>query len=636
MLHIESLTYRIGSRLLFDQATAHVSAGWKVGLVGRNGAGKTTLFRLIMGEAHPESGEIVIGSRVRLGWVAQEAPEGERTLLDCVLEADTERTSLLAEEEMLLQSSEIDAHRVADIHERLNAIEAHSAPARAAAILSGLGFDDAAQNRSVGSFSGGWRMRVALAGALFRRPDLLLLDEPTNHLDLEAALWLEGYLSTYPAAVLIISHDRRLLNAVTNRIIHIDNGKLVAYGGNYDRFEATRREKMDLTAKAASHQMEQRRKLQAFIDRFRAKATKARQAQSRVKMLEKLGPPISVVEERSYSFDFPDPDPLSPPIIMMENAEAGYEPGKPILKHLSLRIDMDDRIALLGANGNGKSTLAKTLAQRLPLLSGTMRSSSKLRVGYFAQHQTDEMSQESTPYAHMAALMPMAQPSKIRAQLGRFGFEGIRADMKIANLSGGEKARLLFALVSREAPHLMILDEPTNHLDIDSREALVQALSVYEGAVILISHDPHLIELTADRLWLIGDGRCRPFDGDLDDYRKVLAEQARERMRGKGSSSEENDTGQNRKEERRVAAAARERLAPLRKVVQASEKALEKLTAQKLTLEEKLGDPKLYNGPADQISTLQRQRADISKKIEEAEAAWLEAQEALEMAQEAE
>ena len=631
MLHINDLTYRIGNRLLFDHASASVASGWKVGLVGRNGCGKTTLFRMIMGEAHPESGDITIGMRTRLGWVAQEAPEGERTLVECVLAADTERTELLTEEARLLAADKIDAHRIADIHERLNAIEAHSAPSRAASILSGLGFDEEAQKRPVGSFSGGWRMRVALAGALFRRTDLLLLDEPTNHLDLEAALWLEEYLGSCSSTLLIISHDRRLLNTVTNRILHIENGKLVAYGGNYDQFETTRRERMDLTAKAAVQQEDQRRKLQAFIDRFRAKATKARQAQSRVKMLEKLGPPIAVVEERSYSFDFPDPDPLAPPIITLENAEAGYEPGKPILRRLSLRIDMDDRIALLGANGNGKSTLAKTLAQRLPLLSGKIQCSSKLRVGYFAQHQTDEMSPETTPYALMADLMPNALPAKIRAQLGRFGFENVRADMRIADLSGGEKARLLFALVSREAPHLMILDEPTNHLDIDSREALVQALSVYEGAVILISHDPHLIELTADRLWLIGDGLCRPFDGDLDDYRKLLIEQNREKNR----SGETGEAGNSRKEERRAAAAARERLAPLRKVVQKAESLLEKLTARKIALEEKLADPLLYDGPPDKIAELQRQRADIIRQTGEAETAWLEAQENLELAQSA-
>lgn len=628
MLHIDDLTYRIGNRLLFDHASASIASGWKVGLVGRNGCGKTTLFRLIMGETHPESGTITVAARTHLGWVAQEAPEGERTLLDCVLDADTERTDLLVEEAGLLAAAQVDAHRIADIHERLNAIDAHSAPSRAASILSGLGFNQEAQKRPVGSFSGGWRMRVALAGALFRRPDVLLLDEPTNHLDLEAALWLEEYLSACSSTMLVISHDRRLLNTVANRILHVENGKLIAYGGNYDQFEATRRERIELTAKAAVQQEEQRRKLRAFIDRFRAKATKARQAQSRVKMLEKLGPPISVIEERSYTFDFPTPDPLAPPIMTLENGEAGYESGKPVLKHLSLRIDMDDRIALLGANGNGKSTLAKTLAQRLPLLSGTMQCSSKLQVGYFAQHQTDEMSPETTPYALMAGLMPKAPPSKIRAQLGRFGFENVRADMRIADLSGGEKARLLFALVSREAPHLMILDEPTNHLDIDSREALIQALSVYEGAVILISHDPHLIELTADRLWLVGDGLCRPYEGDLDDYRKLLVDQNREKNR----NGEPGETGGNRKQERRAAAAARERLAPLRRIVQKTEAELERLTARKVVLEEKLADPRLYDGPPDEIADLHCQRADIIRQIEEVETAWLNAQENLEMA----
>ncbi|HVI49998.1 MAG TPA: ABC-F family ATP-binding cassette domain-containing protein [Candidatus Sulfotelmatobacter sp.] len=627
MLHINDLTYRISGRILFDAATVHISAGQRVGLIGRNGAGKSTLFKLILNELHSDGGSISIRPRAKVGQVSQDAPDGEESLIDCVLAHDPERTALLAEAE-----SSHDGHRLAEIHERMAAIDAHSAPARAAAILAGLGFDADAQSRPVRSFSGGWRMRVALAGALFARPDLLLLDEPTNHLDLEATLWLENYLSTYPGTLVVISHDRGMLNEVVDRIVHIDQCKLVAYGGNYDRFEQVRREKMELAAKAASKQLDQRRKLQAFIDRFRAKATKAAQAQSRVKMLERLGPPISVIEDQPISFDFPDPEPLSPPVVAIEQGQAGYAPGKPVLRNLSLRIDMDDRIALLGANGNGKSTLAKVLSGRLPLLQGKLQKSPKLKIGYFAQHQTEELRLDATPYDHMQELMPLATEPKVRAQLGRFGFEQDRANIKVANLSGGEKARLLFALMSRDAPHLMILDEPTNHLDIDSREALVSALNAYDGAVVLISHDPHMIELAADRLWLVADGQVQNFDGDLEAYKKYLLDQAREARR---EGRDPKETSPNRKDERRAAAEMRAQLAPLRKKVQDAEKRMETLGRKKSDLEGKLADPKLYNGPGDKVQTLQRELGEVEKSLAAAEEDWLAAHEALEEAQQA-
>ncbi|PKU22568.1 ABC-F family ATP-binding cassette domain-containing protein [Telmatospirillum siberiense] len=624
MLHINDLTYRIGGRVLLDNATAHVAQGQRVGLVGRNGSGKSTLLKLILGDLHADAGSIALRPRARVGCVAQEAPEGEDSLLDCVLAHDTERTALLAEAE-----HSTDAGRLAELHERMTAIDAHSAPARASAILAGLGFSPEAQARPVGSFSGGWRMRVALAGALFANPELLLLDEPTNHLDLEASLWLESYLASYPGTLLVISHDRGLLNVVAQRIIHIDQNKLVSYGGNYDRFEQIRREKSELAAKAAGKQLEQRRKLQSFIDRFRAKATKAAQAQSRVKMLERLGPPISVIEERPVSFEFPDPEPMSPPIIAIDHGVAGYGPGKTILRQLSLRIDMDDRIALLGANGNGKSTLAKILSGRLDLMEGDLRRSPKLRIGYFAQHQTEELNTEETPFDHMRALMPQALESKVRAQLGRFGFGQERADVKVANLSGGEKSRLLFALMSRDAPHLMILDEPTNHLDIDSREALVSALNAYEGAVVLISHDPHLIELAADRLWLVADGQVSPFEGDLDAYKRMLLDRAREARR---EGRDPKEAGPNRKDERRAAAELRSMLAPLRKAAQQAEKRVEQLTGKQSALQEKLADPKLYEGPPDKVAALQRELGEIGKALADAEDEWLEAQTALDEA----
>ncbi|MGE5504263.1 MAG: ATP-binding cassette domain-containing protein [Actinomycetota bacterium] len=625
MLHINDLTFRFGGRTLFEAATVHVAAGQRVGLVGRNGAGKSTLFKLILGELHADGGDISVRPRARVGRVAQEAPEGETSLIDCVLAADLERAALLAEAD-----TATDPHRIGEIHERLAAIDAHSAPARAGAILSGLGFTAEAQMQPVSSYSGGWRMRVALAAALFARPDLLLLDEPTNHLDLEATLWLQGFLASYPGTLVVISHDRELLDEVAERIVHIDRAKLVAYGGNYTRFERTRREKMELAAKAYTKQLEQRRKIQSFIDRFRAKATKAAQAQSRIKMLERMEPAVAVVEDKSISFDFPDPEPLSPPIVAIEAGTAGYG-DKVVLRGIDLRIDMDDRIALLGANGNGKSTLAKVLSGRLDLLSGSLRKPPKLKIGYFAQHQTEELRTERTPYDHMAKLMKDAPEAKVRAQLGRFGFEQDRADVKVASLSGGEKARLLFALMSRDAPHLMILDEPTNHLDIDAREALVAALNAYDGAVVLISHDPHLIEMAADRLWLVADGRVKAFDGDLAAYRKLLLEQAREARRDDRGAARADTTS--RKDERRAAAEIRAQLAPLRKAVQAAEKRLEDLHRRQAELRRKLEDPALYQRPPAEATALQRQLGEVDAAVGDAEADWLVAHEALDAAQ---
>jgi ATP-binding cassette subfamily F protein 3 len=625
MLHINDITFRYGGRAIFEAATVHIPAGARVGLVGRNGTGKTTLFKLIAGDLHPDGGEINLRPRARLGRLAQEAPEGDISLIDCVLAADTERTALFEEAETCH-----DGHRIAEIHERLVAIDAHSAPARAASILSGLGFDAEAQARPVSDFSGGWRMRVALAASLFTVPDLLLLDEPTNHLDLEATLWLQSHLAAYPGTLVVISHDREMLNEVANRIIHLENGKLNAYGGNYDRFEATRRARMELQAKAYTKQMEQRKKIQSFIDRFKAKATKAAQAQSRVKMLERMEMVVPVVEDRAMSFDFPDPEPLSPPIIAIDKGVAGYG-DKVVLRGLDIRIGMDDRIALLGANGNGKSTLAKVLSGRLDLLEGKLAKPQKLKIGYFAQHQTEELRLDETPFEHMALLMKDAPEAKVRAQLGRFGFEQDRANVKVASLSGGEKSRLLFALMSREAPHLMILDEPTNHLDIDAREALVAALNAYDGAVILISHDPHLIELAADSLWLVGDGKVSPFDGDLAAYRKLLLDLAREDRRG--SRPDKGGEGSQRKADRKAAADLRAQLAPLRKAVEKAEKVLEKLHAEQKVLGDALADPKLYQGPPAKVTELRRQEADLSRKVEDAELAWLAAQEELEAAQ---
>jgi ATP-binding cassette subfamily F protein 3 len=631
MLTIENLTYRIGGRLLLERANLALPAGHHAGLVGRNGTGKSTLLKLIAGELHADSGDITMPNGTRIGMVAQEAPAGPESLIDTVLMADRERTALLAEAEHAT-----DPHRIADIHTRLADIEAHRAPARAATILHGLGFDAEQQQRPCRDFSGGWRMRVALAAILFSEPDLLLLDEPTNHLDLEAALWLEDFLKRYPHTVLLVSHDRDLLNKVVDKIVHLEMQKLTVYSGGYDTFERTRALKIANIAAAQKKQEAQRKHMQAFIDRFRYKASKARQAQSRIKMLARMEPIVSVVEEQTVEFEFPNPDQLAPPILALDHAEVGYEPGKPVLRNLNLRLDMDDRVALLGANGNGKSTLAKLLAGRLKPMAGTLRKSGKLRVGYFAQHQTDELDVNATPLQIMDRLAPMTTEEKRRAHLGRFGFQQDKALTKVSSLSGGEKARLLLALMSRETPHVLLLDEPTNHLDIDSRQALVQAINSFEGAVVLISHDPHLIELTADRLWLVAGGMVKSFDGDMDDYRKLLTEERRAgddetaAERRKAGDATAGHTAAGRKEQRRAAAEQRAANAHLRKAAVEAEKRLEKLQQKKAALEARLADPEVYNGPTAKLMELQLRYGDLKREIATAEDAWLETQAALE------
>jgi ATP-binding cassette subfamily F protein 3 len=627
MLQISDLTYRIGGRAIFERASATIPEGARLGLVGRNGAGKTTLLRLIAGELEPDGGGIQLSAGLRLGRLAQEMPSGRASLIDFVLAADRERAALLAEAE---QAG--DPQRIADIHHRLADIEAHRAEARAARILAGLGFDAAAQAEPLDSFSGGWRMRVALAAALFAAPDLLLLDEPTNHLDLEATLWLESFLAGYPHTVIVVSHDRELLNKVVDRILHVEGGKLTLYSGGYDRFERTRRERLMHQAALAARQNAERRRIQGFIDRFRAKASKARQAQSRLKALARMEPIVAVAEAEAPRFDFPSPDPLAPPLLALDEVAVGYAPDRPVLSHLSLRIDPDDRIALLGANGNGKSTLVKLLAKRLAPLSGQRRASGKLRIGYFAQHQADELDLEASSFDHMARLMPKADEAAVRAQLGRFGFAQARADAKVGTLSGGEKARLLFALMSRNAPHLMLLDEPTNHLDIDAREALVEALNAYDGAVVLVSHDPHLVEVTADRLWLVRDGAVRAYEGDLEDYRALLLGEQRAQAGPEASRARSDDAGgrADRKQARRDAAAARAAAAPLRQAARAAEATVERLAGEKAALERTLADPATYRRPAAEITRLQIRLDELGNELAAAEETWLAAQAAVE------
>ncbi|MCS6932693.1 MAG: ATP-binding cassette domain-containing protein [Acetobacteraceae bacterium] len=610
VLAIRDLTLRIAGRTLLEGASLSLDPGRKVGLVGRNGAGKSTLLRAILGRIEPDGGEIRLSARARLAHVEQEAPGGEASLLETVLAADAERAALLAELE-----AGPDPQRIGAIHDRLCAIGAEAAPARAAAILSGLGFDAAAQARPCSEFSGGWRMRVALARALFQEPDLLLLDEPTNHLDLEATLWLEGWLSRFRGAALIVSHDRGLLDSCVDAIAHLDRGRIALYPGGFEAFLRIRAERAAGQAAAAARIAAERARLQAFVDRFRAKATKARQAQSRLKALARLPPIEAVAEDAPARFSFPDPGELPPPLLSLTRAATGYG-GRAVLREVTLRLDQDDRIALLGANGNGKSTLAKLLAGRLPLLAGEMVRAPRLKVGFFAQHQAEELDPRGTPLSHMQAALPKATATDCRAQLARFGLDAERAETLIASLSGGEKARLLLALATREAPHLLILDEPTNHLDIEAREALVRALAGFGGAVVLITHDPHLIGLVADRLVLVADGTARPFDGDLDDYRALLAERA---------ASPRLAPAATRPEERRARAEARAALAPLKARIAEIEAELARLHAESRLIERKLSDPERAARltPKD-IAFAGSRLSRIAKEAAALEEEWLE------------
>ena len=617
MLVINDLSVRVAGRLLIEHASAQIPDGARVGLVGRNGAGKSTLFRVITGELASETGSIGTPARASVGTLPQEAPNGPEPLIDLVLAADRERTALLAEAE-----TATDPHRIAELHTRLADIAAHSAPARAAAILTGLGFSHADLERPCAEFSGGWRMRVALAGVLFREPDLLLLDEPTNYLDLEGALWLEDHLARYPHTVIVISHDRDLLDSAVDSILHLDAGKLTFYRGGYSAFERARRERQALDLKLAKKQEAERARLTAFVERFRAKATKARQAQSRMKRLAKLAPVAVRVGDEVRPIVFPAPaKPLSPPILALDDVAVGYEPGRPVLSRLTLRIDADDRIALLGANGNGKSTFAKLIAGRLAPESGRVTRADKLSVSYFAQHQLDELNEMASVYDHVRALMPAASEAAVRAKAGAIGFSAAAADTIVGKLSGGEKSRLLLGLATFNGPHLVLLDEPTNHLDIDSRAALIEAINDYPGAVILISHDRHLLDACADQLWLVADGSVAPFDGDLDDYRRrVLAGEEAERKSDGGAAG---SRGPSRSDLRRVAAEKRAALAPLRRRIGAIESKVGKLSARIRDIDAALSAPDLYARDPTQAAALAKERAERTALLSAAEDEWL-------------
>ncbi|QPQ54346.1 ABC-F family ATP-binding cassette domain-containing protein [Allosphingosinicella flava] len=618
MLSLNGITVRLGGRAILDGATAALPPRSRVGLVGRNGAGKSTLMRVVAGMLDPDEGSADMPKGARLGYIAQDAPGGTATPFETVLAADTERAALLAE-----SAGCDDPDRLGEIHERLNAIDAYAAPSRAARILVGLGFDEDMQHRPLDSFSGGWRMRVALAALLFSAPDLLLLDEPSNHLDLEAVLWLEDFLKSYRATILVVSHERDFLNNVVDHILHLDRGTLTLYPGGYDAFECQRAERQAQQAAAREKQSAQREKLQAFVDRWRAKASKAKQAQSRLKALARMTPIAELVDDPSLSFGFPNPDDLKPPLVTLDMAAAGYG-ETPILTRLNFRLDPDDRVALLGRNGNGKTTLARLLAAQLPPMEGDVSRSGKLKVGYFTQYQVEELDGADTPFQHMARLMTGATPAAVRAQLGRFGFSGDKAMTEVRKLSGGERARLALALITRDAPHLLILDEPTNHLDVDAREALVQALNDYSGAVVVVSHDRHMLELIADRLVLVDGGTAREFDGSLDDYTALVL--ARDTGAPKGPAKG------NRKDERRLAAAAREQGQALRSKTKAAEAEMAKLGELRSAIDRAMFDPDGADAALAKLTMteLMKKRAEVERQLEAAEAQWLEASEALE------
>ncbi len=614
MLRISDISYSVAGRPLLEGASVTIPAGHKVGIVGRNGTGKTTLFRLIKGELGLDGGSITLPERARIGGVSQEVPGNETSLLDTVLEADTERASLLAEAETA------QGERIAEIQTRLADINAWSAEGRAAAILKGLGFTDEEQHMPCSAFSGGWRMRVALAGVLFAQPDLLLLDEPTNYLDLEGALWLETYLAKYPNSVLVISHDRGLLNRAVGHILHLNERKLTLWTGGYDDFARARAEQRAIQAAEAKKQDLRRAHLQSFVDRFKAKASKAKQAQSRVKMLEKMVTIRAPEDAARTVFTFPEPEPLSPPILRLEGAEVGYD-GKAILKRLSLRIDQDDRIALLGRNGEGKSTLSKLLSGKLPTMAGEVTKSSKLRIGYFAQHQVDELHIDETPLQHVQSALPGVMPPKLRAKLAGFGLGADQAETEVRRLSGGQKARLSLLLATLDAPHMLILDEPTNHLDIESREALVEALSAYSGAVILVSHDMHLLSLVADRLWLVKDGGVNPYEGDLESYRKLLLQ------------TEDRPT-KPKKEKPREKVFSKDEIKELRSEARRAEARIEKIEEMRQKLADKLADPDIYEPERKgDLGVWQKKYAEVMEALDRAEALWVGALEKLEKAE---
>jgi len=629
MLKIHDLSFVSWGRRFFDDASVVIPAGAKVGLVGRNGAGKTTLFKLILGELSPTAGEISVSRGWRVATVDQEVAASPTKLIDAVLALDLRRAALMEE------LDHAPPERQADLHHDLQMIGADRAPSRAAEILSGLGFSNDDLDRPMSEFSGGWRMRATLAGALLAEPDLMLLDEPTNYLDLEGALWLETRLKRYPNAALVISHDRELLNNSVNAILHLSDRKLDYYTGGYDEFERLKAEKARLQAAGRVKQELERAHLQSFVDRFRAKASKARQAQSRIKRLEKLPPIAEISSERTAPFFLPSPKKqLSPPLVRMEGASVGYG-ERTILRDLNLRIDTDSRIGLLGVNGAGKSTFAKLLAGAIPPMpTGECWMDRRMKVAWFHQHQIEALDPDETPLDLMRRALPEAGESQRRARLGGFGMTVEKVETKAANLSGGERARLLLNMVAMEAPHLLILDEPTNHLDIDSRRALLEALNDYEGAVLIITHDRSLMELVADQLWFTHDGTITPFEGDMDDYARLVLDRAKQAA--KGQANVPNAQGLTGKEARKAAAAARQKIAPLKNAAEALERKMEAIASDINRAERGLAAPGLFESDPARAQALGLMVGKFKAELEAVEAQWMAAAEAYEQAKNAE
>lgn len=625
MLHVNNLTVRIAGRKIIDRASFALRKGSKTGLVGRNGCGKSTLFRAIIGELPIESGEVALRPGARLGSVDQEAPGGAQSAAEQVQFYDQELTELPLREKHATSPEEI-----AQIQTRLYDIEAHTAASRAASILSGLGFSEKDQSRACSEFSGGWRMRIALAGMLFAQPDLLLLDEPSNYLDLEGVVWLENHLRSYRRTLLLISHDRDLLNAVPGQILYLRQGKTSLWNGGYDQFEKARAEKLRLDLSLKAKQDAQARHLQSFVDRFRYKESKARQAQSRLKRLAKMTPILVEKNQPVPPFLFTaSTRKLASPLIRFEKVAVGYDPEKPVLSGIELRLDHDDRIALLGRNGAGKSTFAKLVAGKLSPQTGNIFKHKRLEIGWFAQHQLDALHPQKTAYDHICEMMPEATEAQKRAMLGQFGLSVENADLATEKLSGGEKARLLLNLIAFSGPHILILDEPTNHLDMESCEALIHALLEYPGAVILISHDRRMVELLADRYWIACDGGLERYKGDLTDYRSEI-------LRGNKQTAEKaNDrkakalAGGHKAQARRHKAELRAQLDPYKKRVALTEKELEIIESRMNTVDEWLGDPN-NQGDLEAQKTKSVARARLLKEYAQAEEKWLDAAQAYE------
>lgn len=606
MIKLENITVRIAGRTLIEDLTLTLNEGHRYGLVGRNGTGKSTFFKILLKELHPDTGEIEIPARVTIGHIAQEAPSGSTTPLEAVMAADQERLQLMTQLE-----EGMEPEKMADIYDRLIAIDAFTAEARASEILGGLGFSQEMQNQPLSTFSGGWRMRVSLASLLFSNPDWLLLDEPTNHLDLEASLWLEDYLKSYPKSLLIISHDRHLLNNVCDRTLFLHSERIQSYGGNFDTFSKTWKAQQE-TLKAQHAKQEAKKKhMMDFVTRFGAKATKAKQAQSRLKAIERMEELPDIIHDPEVKFDFPQPQKLAPPLIVLDHVNVGYTEDTPILKGLSQRIDEEDRIALLGANGNGKSTFAKLIADRLHPQKGEMRRSGKLRVGYFAQHQVEEFDVNATPFDHIVRKDRHMNPTAARGQLARFGLAGQKADVLVKNLSGGEKARLNLALISMDKPNILILDEPTNHLDMDSRQALMMALNDFEGAVILITHDWDILSSTMDQLWLVANQEVEPFEGDLEDYRRMILQ------------GDKVESSKPKKEKTKPSPAQANKAKEAKLKVEAITESLRKVN-------EELVNPELYSHHSEALTGLLKKQADLEKELAVSEEEWLKAEEALE------